>query len=55
MTLANKITISRILLIPVFLIVLMLPINRADMIAALIFIIASATDGLDGLRAAGER
>ncbi|MDD2221201.1 MAG: CDP-diacylglycerol--glycerol-3-phosphate 3-phosphatidyltransferase [Clostridia bacterium] len=56
MTLANKITISRILLIPVFLIVLMLPINRADMIAALIFIIASATDGLDGYfaRSRGE-
>lgn len=48
MNLPNKITISRILLVPIFMIVLFLPIPYANLIAALIFVIAAATDGIDG-------
>lgn len=48
MNLPNKITISRILLVPIFMIVLFLPIPYASLIAALIFVIAAATDGIDG-------
>ena len=48
--LANAITIGRILLIPVFLVVLLsgLPEPYADIIAAAVFILAAATDKLDG-------
>ena len=48
MNLANRITLLRVLLIPIFMIVLFgdLPNNRY--IATFIFIVASATDGLDG-------
>lgn len=59
MNLPNKITISRILLIPIFLIVMLIPSSSsiylfgAEMginhfIGALIFIFASATDWVDG-------
>ena len=48
MNLPNKITISRILLVPIFMIVLFLPIPYANLIAALIFVLAAATDGIDG-------
>ncbi|MDR2939934.1 MAG: CDP-diacylglycerol--glycerol-3-phosphate 3-phosphatidyltransferase [Clostridiales bacterium] len=51
MNLPNKITIFRICLIPVFLIVLLGPFfgpNTSRTIATIIFIIASATDALDG-------
>lgn len=60
MSLPNKITLSRICLIPVFIIILSIPldlgawnIGATDLpithfIAALIFIIASTTDWLDG-------
>ena len=50
MNLANTITISRILLIPVFLVLLLsgLPHPWGDIAAAAVFILAAATDKLDG-------
>ena len=48
--LANSITIARILLIPVFLVLLLggLPQPYGDIAAAAVFILAAATDKLDG-------
>lgn len=60
MNLPNKITISRILLIPLFLVVMLAPFDWGDLallgvelpvthfVGALIFIIASTTDFVDG-------
>ncbi|MGO4887711.1 CDP-diacylglycerol--glycerol-3-phosphate 3-phosphatidyltransferase [Anaerobacillus sp. MEB173] len=60
MNLPNKITISRIMMIPVFMILLLAPIDLGTvgmldatipiphLIAALIFIVAASTDWLDG-------
>lgn len=60
MNLPNKITVSRILLIPVFLVLMLVPFNwgniqlpgteleTAHFIGALIFIFASVTDWVDG-------
>ncbi len=50
MNLANKLTLSRIFLIPVFMLVLLtrIPYPFGEYIAAFIFIIAASTDGLDG-------
>lgn len=60
MNLPNKITLSRILLIPIFIIVLSVPFAWGNwsmagetypvthLVAAIIFLIASATDWLDG-------
>lgn len=48
MNLANKITLARVLLIPIFMIVLFSHFTYSQYIAAIIFTIASATDGLDG-------
>lgn len=60
MNLPNKITISRILLIPIFIIILSVPFDWGEwqmndnaypithLVAAIIFIIAAATDWLDG-------
>ncbi|MBQ7900400.1 MAG: CDP-diacylglycerol--glycerol-3-phosphate 3-phosphatidyltransferase [Clostridia bacterium] len=48
MTTANKVTLARMALIPVFLIVLMSGILYADYIALVIFAVAALTDGIDG-------
>lgn len=60
MNLPNKLTVFRIILIPLFMLVLALPLNWGmllvgptvipvtDLVAALIFIVASLTDLLDG-------
>src|SRR5690625_6483983 len=60
MNLPNKITLSRIFLIPVFILILSIPVDwgawnigATDLpvthfIAGMIFLIASLTDGLDG-------
>ena len=48
MNLANKITILRVFLVPIFMIVLYSNIPYSTYVAAGIFIIASLTDTLDG-------
>ncbi|MGI5878851.1 MAG: CDP-diacylglycerol--glycerol-3-phosphate 3-phosphatidyltransferase [Christensenellales bacterium] len=48
MTLANKITLARILLVPFFLFALLTPFAHHDLWAALLFFIAAITDVLDG-------
>ncbi|UII57481.1 CDP-diacylglycerol--glycerol-3-phosphate 3-phosphatidyltransferase [Cytobacillus spongiae] len=60
MNLPNKITISRIFLIPVFLLIMLVPFNWGEidilgaempvthLVGALLFIIASTTDWIDG-------
>ncbi len=48
MNLPNKITLLRICLVPVFMVVLFLPFEWANLIGLIIFIIASLTDSLDG-------
>jgi len=53
--LANRLTLARIVLIPVFMTVLLLKVPKGytlfphqEIVAAVIFILAAATDGLDG-------
>lgn len=48
MNLANKITLSRVFLVPVFLLFMLIEMPYGNYIAAAIFIIASLTDTLDG-------
>jgi len=48
MNLPNKLTILRIILVPVFVFVLLVKIPYGEYFAALIFIIAALTDSLDG-------
>ncbi|MEG0133789.1 MAG: CDP-diacylglycerol--glycerol-3-phosphate 3-phosphatidyltransferase [Clostridium sp.] len=48
MNLANKLTVLRMILVPVFLISAMINTVPADVIALIIFIVASITDKLDG-------
>ncbi|MDD3242340.1 MAG: CDP-diacylglycerol--glycerol-3-phosphate 3-phosphatidyltransferase [Eubacteriales bacterium] len=48
MSLANKLTVFRIILIPVFLIVLYLPFPYMRAVGAVLFFIAAMTDILDG-------
>ncbi len=48
MNIANKITLFRVFLVPIFMIVLYLDFSNSQMIAGLIFIFASLTDTLDG-------
>lgn len=48
MNLANKLTLLRIFLIPIFMIFLLNKISYGVQIAAIIFILAAVTDALDG-------
>ena len=48
MNLANKLTVLRILLIPVFMAFVLVGVPQGNLFAAVIFIIAAITDGLDG-------
>lgn len=49
MNLANKLTLARIFLVPIFMIILLTRIPKyGDFLAAIVFIIAASTDGLDG-------
>ncbi len=48
MTTANKITLFRICLVPVFMVFLLYDMYYAEYISAVIFVIAAATDGVDG-------
>lgn len=51
MNLPNRLTLARIILIPVFMVFLLLKpelFPYQDILAAIIFILAAATDGLDG-------
>lgn len=48
MNLPNKLTIGRIVLVPVFMLFLLVNITYGKYFAAFIFIVAASTDGLDG-------
>lgn len=48
MNLANWLTLARILLIPIFMIFILVRIPYGEYVAAIVFIIAASTDGLDG-------
>lgn len=48
MTTANKITMLRVLMIPLFLIAVFLRVDYAQIVALIIFILASITDSIDG-------
>lgn len=48
MTLANQLTLLRLILIPLFVVVFYLPFQWASIVCALIFSVAALTDWLDG-------
>lgn len=48
MNLANKVTLARIFLVPIFMFFLLIRIPFGEFIAAFIFVLAASTDGLDG-------
>lgn len=48
MNLPNKLTLSRIFLIPIFLLIVSVKIPYGNFLAAGVFILAASTDGLDG-------
>lgn len=48
MNLANKITLMRVLMIPIFIVILLSNLKGGNYIAAIIFAVASLTDSLDG-------
>lgn len=48
MNLPNRITLARIVLVPVFLLILSIKIKYGQFLAAAVFILAASTDGLDG-------
>ncbi|NLJ85103.1 MAG: CDP-diacylglycerol--glycerol-3-phosphate 3-phosphatidyltransferase [Firmicutes bacterium] len=55
MTLATAITFARILLIPVFMILVSSSLSYGDTLAAIIFAIAALTDSLDGYAARSRK
>ncbi|MBM7854471.1 CDP-diacylglycerol--glycerol-3-phosphate 3-phosphatidyltransferase [Desulfohalotomaculum tongense] len=48
MNLPNRLTLARIFLVPVFLLIASIKMPYGDFLAALVFILAASTDGLDG-------
>lgn len=48
MNLANKLTLARILLVPIFMVLILTRIPGGRFFAAAVFILAASTDGLDG-------
>lgn len=48
MNLPNKLTVLRIILVPVFVIVLLVNIPYGELVAAIVFSLAALTDSLDG-------
>lgn len=48
MNIANKITVFRITMIPVFLIIVMMDFSDSQTIGAIVFAVAAGTDGIDG-------
>jgi CDP-diacylglycerol--glycerol-3-phosphate 3-phosphatidyltransferase len=48
MNLANVITIARIVLVPIFLVILLTEMDNKEIFAFIIFIIAAISDGIDG-------
>lgn len=48
LNLPNLLTLTRILLIPVFVLLFATPTPERSLIAALVFVVAAVTDGLDG-------
>lgn len=48
MTISNKLTIVRIILVPVLVVLMLLDFKYADIYSAIVFLVASFTDFLDG-------
>ena len=48
MTLANSITVGRIVLVPIFLVILLTEMENKEILAFLVFLLASITDAFDG-------
>lgn len=44
----NKITLARVFFAPLFIVVILAPIPYREFLAALLFVVAASTDGLDG-------
>ena len=54
MNLPNKITLARILMIPLFVVLALVPMPYGDIWAALVFTIAAISDAVDGKIARGR-
>lgn len=48
MTAANIITILRIMLVPIFLVILLTEMNNKEIIAFIVFVVAAVSDSIDG-------
>lgn len=48
MNLANRVTLARIFLVPIFMFFILIRIPYGEYIAAAVFVLAASTDGLDG-------